>query len=119
LYENELHLLHHFNGSLAQLLSFGSHGSQNAFGIHLLPLVESSSVVLGAVETISTAHLHMLGSIPLAEAGDMHSKSLRLLSRHLSSPSQDHASMEAALTAVLMMVYYEVILSQTKTSKLI
>lgn len=65
-------------------------------------------MVLGAIETISTAHLHMLGSKPFGEAGDMHSRSLRSLSTHLSSCTMDGASAEIALTATLLLVYYEV-----------
>lgn len=81
----------------------------SAFSTHLLPLVKSSSVVLGAVETMSTAHLHMLGIRPFADAGEMHTKSLQLLSKHLASSPLDESSKEAALTATLLMVYYEVI----------
>lgn len=109
LVENEQSLLRHFCDALTQLLSFRPNGSDNAFCLHILPLVQSSTVVLGAVETIATAHLHMLGTKEVTEAGDMHAKSLRLLSSHLSSPSLDSSSMEAALTATLMNVYYEVI----------
>jgi hypothetical protein len=108
LLDNEQFLVKHFSGPLTNLLSFRSNHASNAFCVHLLPLAQSSSVVLGAVETVSTAHLHMLGSRPLAEVGDMHTTSLRLLSGHLSSGSLDGSSGEAALTATLLMVYYEV-----------
>jgi hypothetical protein len=108
LFENEKFLIQHFCEALTRLLSFRSHSSSNAFCTHLLPLAESSSLVLGAVETISTAHLHMLGSKPFSDAGDLHSKSLRSLSIHLSSSCIDGASGEIALTATLLLVYYEV-----------
>ena len=108
MFEHEEFLIQHFSEALTRLLSFRSDGLSNAFCTHLLPLAESSSVVLGAVETISTAHLHMLGSKSLYEAGDMHSRSLQSLSTHLSSCTMNGASAEVALTATLLMVYYEV-----------
>ena len=113
LLDHEELLVKHFSGALTNLLSFRSNDASNAFCVHLLPLAQSSSVVLGAVETVSGAHLHMLGSKPLNEVGDMHSTSLRLLSGHLSSGSLNGSSGEAALTAMLLMVYYEVNISRS------
>ena len=108
LFENEQFIVHHFCESLTYLLSFRSHDSNNAFCTHLLPLAQSSSLVLGAIEAISTAHLSMLGSRPVIEAGEVHTKSLRLLSDQLSSETLSSCSAEAVLSATLFMVYYEV-----------
>lgn len=107
LIENEGFLIQHFCNGLAGLICFRPDGASNPWSLHLMPLVQSSSLVLGAVESISTAHLHVLGSKPLSEAQSMQSNVLRALSNHIASEALDAQSAQLALAATLLMVYYE------------
>ena len=108
LVDDEVFLVNHFSNVLAELICFRPDGATNPFALHLLPLARSSSLVLGAIETISAAHLHVLGSKSLSDARGMHSKVLRGLSTHIASDTLDVASGQLALASTLLLVYFEV-----------
>ena len=108
LLDQEEYLVRHFCGTLAELISFSQSGTTNAFTVHLLPLVRSSSLMLGAVETLAAAHLQVSGAETGSDVQDLHSKTLRCLSSQLNAAAVDTTSVPLAMTGGLLLVYYEV-----------
>ncbi len=101
-------LIHHFDQTLANLISFSRAGTTNPFFSNVLPLVPESKLVRSAVESVASAHLAVLGTGSQLNAQHLHSRTLSLLAYEISRTDLSDLAGEQLLAATLLLIYYEV-----------
>jgi Fungal specific transcription factor domain len=101
-------LIHHFDCTVANLISFPRSGTTNPFFSNVLPLVPDSRLVRSAVESVASAHLAVLGPGSQFDAQRLQSRTLGLLAQELSQGEPSSVTGEKLLAATLLLIYYEV-----------
>ena len=100
-------LIHHFDRTVANLISFKA-GTTNPFFSNVLPLVPESRLVRSAVESVASAHLAVLGMGSQFDAQHLQSRTLSLLAHEISRNDLSDQAGEQLLAATLLLIYYEV-----------
>ena len=106
-------LIHHFDSTVANLISFSRSGTTNPFFANILPLVPESKLVRSAVESVASAHLAVLGPGSQFDAQYLQSRTLSLLAHGLSRDDLSDVDAEQLLAATLLLIYYEVVLGNS------
>ena len=101
-------LIHHFDRTVANLISFSRSGTTNPFFSNVLPLVPNSDLVRSAIESVASAHLAVLGTGSQVDAQQLQSRTLNLLAQELAQGRLPSATSEQLLAATLLLIYYEV-----------
>ena len=101
-------LIHHFDQTVANLISFSRAGTTNPFFANVLPLVPESKLVRSAVESVASAHLAVLGPGSQFDAQHLQARTLSLLAHEISRNDVSESAGEQLLAATLLLIYYEV-----------
>ena len=101
-------LIHHFDQTVSNLISFSRNGATNPFFTNVLPLIPDSKLVRSAIETVASAHLAVLGSGSQFDAQHLQSRTLGLLAHEINRNESSDLSGEQLLATTLLLIYYEV-----------
>ncbi|RDW75008.1 hypothetical protein BP6252_06150 [Coleophoma cylindrospora] len=110
---NRRALVDHFCNVLSHLIVF-KEDTGNPFRQLVLPLSHASSPVMNAIFALSSAHLEHRGVENAEKSLDFHNKALQGLA-HLIEQN-DHSNREEILGAIILLVYYEVLVQRGNSS---
>jgi hypothetical protein len=114
--QNRRSLIDHFCNVMSHLLVF-KEDNGNPFRQLVLPLSHSSSLgspVLNAIFALSSAHLEYRGIENEEKSLDFHNRALQGLARLIEA--NDEGKREEILGAIMLLVYYEVLVQRGNSS---
>jgi len=114
--QNRRSLIDHFCNVLSHLIVF-KEDTGNPFRQLVLPLAHSSSTggpVLNAIFALSSAHLEYRGIENEEKSLDFHNKALQGLARLIEA--NDEGKREEIMGAIILLVYYEVLVQRDNSS---
>ncbi|KAE8443160.1 hypothetical protein EG329_002329 [Mollisiaceae sp. DMI_Dod_QoI] len=106
---NRRALVDHFCNVLSHLIVF-KEDTGNPFRQLVLPLSHASSPVMNAIFALSSAHLEYRGVENEEKSLDFHNKALQGLARLIEQ--NEYANREEVLGAIMLLVYYEVLVQR-------
>ncbi|ESZ93463.1 hypothetical protein SBOR_6170 [Sclerotinia borealis F-4128] len=110
---NRRALVDHFCNTLSHLIVF-KEDTGNPFRQLILPLSHASSPVLNAIFALSSAHMEYRGVENEEKSLDFHNKALQGLAKLIQQ--HDQANHEEILGAIMLLVYYEVLVQRGNSS---
>ncbi|KAL3424527.1 fungal zn binuclear cluster domain containing protein [Phlyctema vagabunda] len=106
---NRRSLVDHFCNVLSHLIVF-KEDTGNPFRQLVLPLSHASSPVMNAIFALSSAHLEYRGVENQERSLDFHNKALQGLAQLIDQ--NKHSNREEILGAIMLLVYYEVLVQR-------
>ncbi|KAE9370217.1 hypothetical protein N431DRAFT_411356 [Stipitochalara longipes BDJ] len=106
---NRRALVDHFCNVLSHLIVF-KEDTGNPFRQLVLPLSHASSPVMNAIFALSSAHLEYRGIENEEKSLDFHNKALQGLAQLIEQ--NEYANREEVLGAIMLLVYYEVLVQR-------
>lgn len=106
---NRRALVDHFCNVLSHLIVF-KEDTGNPFRQLVLPLSHASSPVMNAIFALSSAHLEYRGIENEEKSLDFHNRALQGLAQLIEQ--NQHANREEVLGAIMLLVYYEVLVQR-------
>ncbi|KAF4119533.1 Pfam:DUF3468 [Geosmithia morbida] len=113
--KNRRHLVGHFCNVLTHLIVFREEYG-NPFQQLVLPLSETSPVVMDTIYALSSAHLEFRGVQNIEKSEHFHGKAIQGLARLIEKGKS--ANRNELLAAIILLVYYEVV-SETNLGRLV
>ncbi|KAI9646559.1 hypothetical protein NHQ30_004554 [Ciborinia camelliae] len=110
---NRRALIDHFCNTLSHLIVF-KEDTGNPFRQLILPLSHASSTVMNAILALSSAHMEYRGVENQEKSLDFHNKALQGLAKLIQQ--NDQANREEILGAIMLVVYYEVLVQRGNSS---
>ncbi|KAJ5046818.1 uncharacterized protein L3040_004043 [Drepanopeziza brunnea f. sp. 'multigermtubi'] len=106
---NRRALVDHFCNVLSHLIVF-KEDNGNPFRQLVLPLSHASSPIMNAIFALSSAHLEYRGVVNQEKSLDFHNKALQGLANLIEQ--NDQSNREEVLGAIMLLVYYEVLVQR-------
>ncbi|KAM0144765.1 hypothetical protein ACHAP3_000798 [Botrytis cinerea] len=110
---NRRALVDHFCNTLSHLIVF-KEDTGNPFRQLILPLSHASSPVMNAIFALSSAHMEYRGVENEEKSSDFHNNALQGLAKLIQQ--NDQANREEILGAIMLLVYYEVLVQRGNSS---
>ncbi|RFU31294.1 hypothetical protein B7463_g5080, partial [Scytalidium lignicola] len=107
--KNRRALIDHFCNVLSHLIVF-KEDTGNPFRQLVLPLSHSSSPIMNAIFALSSAHLEYKGVENEEKSLDFHNRALQGLAQLIEQNDMNHR--EEVLGAIMLLVYYEVLVQR-------
>ncbi|QSZ30716.1 hypothetical protein DSL72_000274 [Monilinia vaccinii-corymbosi] len=111
--KNRRALVDHFCNALSPLIVF-KEDTGNPFRQLILPLSHTSSPVMNAIFALSSAHMEYRGVENEEKSLDFHNRALQGLAKLIQQ--NDQANREEILGAIMLLVYYEVLVQRGNSS---